>query len=402
MSAKRRTELSSERYKMRKCSCACVFGSCVLAALLTSPLLILENPAHAAPATPPQDSTSLQAAIDALVRAPEGPAGVIVVIDNGSSTRVQTAGVASTGTKPPPTADGHLRVASLTKAMTAAVALRLVEEGTLRLGDTVGDWLPELPAAWHDVSLLQLLNHTSGVPDFAKNPAVAKAISESPTVAPTPSEILAYAGNTTDFPAGARYEYSNSNPFITGLIIQAATGKQYEDVLRAEVLEPLGMKDTYLPAFNDPKVPAPVTRGYQVDDGQREDVTELVAFGGWGWSSGGVVSTPADLTKFVRGYVGGELFGETIQETQHDSMQPGNSDPEGPGRNSAGAGLFTYQTRCGMVYGHTGSVLGYTLFMAATGDGERSVAFAVTTQISDNMVSQLRVAQELAVCAALE
>jgi len=339
-------------------------------------------------------SGALQAALDVLVAAPGGPVGVIVTIEAAAGTGVWTAGEAALGAGAPPSPDAHMRIASLTKAFTATLALRLVDEGVLALHDSVGKWLPELPRAWHPVTLAQLLQHTSGVPDFG-NEAFGRAVSQSPTRSLSPREILAFAGDTLDFEPGSRYTYSNSNPFVTGLIVEAATGRRYSAVLGERVLEPFALRATYLPQPDDPSVRAPVLRGYTSDD--REDVTEAVSFGGWAWASGGLVSTPSDLGKFVRGYVPGAL----LAHVPAAAFIPGNSSPRGPGENSVGLGGFRYETRCGSVYGHTGSILGYTQFMAASADGRRSVTLSISTQYTEPLLPQLRAAEELAVCIAL-
>jgi D-alanyl-D-alanine carboxypeptidase len=370
-------------------------GGLLLGALVT--------PAPAAQAQPtdarPSDSPTLQAALEALTRHPDGPVGVIVTIDDGRSVRVASAGEALLGTQDTPQPEDHVRVASLAKAMTGAALLSLVDEGVLELTDTVGEWLPELPAAWHPVTLRQLLSHTSGLPEFG--PTFADAVVASPTEADPPGEIVALAGDELENPPGSRYAYSNVNPFVTGLIIEAATDAALADVLNERVFEPLDMLDTYLPGPDDPGVAEPTLHGYEQSPDGLEDVTDVVSFGGWAWASGGVVSTSADLTKFVQGYVGGELFGPALRAVQRDSMQPGNSDPRGPGTNLAGLALFRYDTRCGSVFGHTGSVLGYTQFIGASDDGSRSVAFTISTQFSEDLLPALRAAEERAVCLAL-
>jgi len=83
-----------------------------------------------------------------------------------------------------------------------------------------------------------------------------------------------------------RYAYSNSNPFVTGLLIEAVTGRSYAAVLKERVLDPLGLQATYLPGGDDPTVAAPVLRGYAGETG--EDITDGVSFGGWAWASGSV------------------------------------------------------------------------------------------------------------------
>ena len=128
----------------------------------------------------------------------------------------------------------------------------------------------------------------------------------------------------------------------------------------------------------------------------------MVAFGGWAFASGGIVSTPADLTRFARGYVGGELFDDDVRDEQRDFGPARASEPKGPGANAGGLGLYRYRTRCGTVLGHTGSILGYTQLIAASPDGRRALAFTITTQVTDDLLPALRRAQVHAVCAALE
>jgi D-alanyl-D-alanine carboxypeptidase len=118
------------------------------------------------------------------------------------------------------------------------------------------------------------------------------------------------------------------------------------------------------------------------------------------------VSTPADLNSFIRGYVGSRLFGSKTRAQQRRVVEGGSSDPPGPGENAAGLGIFRYKTRCGTVWGHTGSIAGYTQFAAASPDGSRSVTVTVNEQLSPTegapgVFEALRRAEALAVCAAL-
>lgn len=136
------------------------------------------------------------------------------------------------------------------------------------------------------------------------------------------------------------------------------------------------------------------------------DVSEVLA-GGWAWASGGVVSTPRDLNRFTRGYVGGELFRPSVQREQA-RFGPGGSEAPGPGRNSAGLALFRYETPCGTVYGHTGNTLGYTQFAVAGRDGQRSATVSITAQRTRTstgpdaaVFEALRAAELSAVCAAM-
>lgn len=343
----------------------------------------------------------LNRALDELVGMQGGPPGAIVLIQRGRHLSVHSAGVARIGSAHPPRALEHMRIASVSKAFSGATALALVADGRLSLHGTIGELLPDLPAAWHRVTLRQLLGHTSGLPDYTASKAFGEAVGESPTSAPPPRALLAFvADEDLEFRPGSRYQYSNSDNIVVALMIEAVTGTRYARALRRQVLWPLRLRRTSLPAVVE--LPHPFIHGYEPAE-LPEDVSEVVAFGGWAWASGGIVSTPAALNRFVRGYVGGRLYGGSVRARQFVFVPDASSEPPGPGRNAAGLGLFRYDTRCGTVYGHTGSILGYTQLIAATADGRTSVTFTINAQIhgDDATLEQLRAAQEIAICTAL-
>jgi D-alanyl-D-alanine carboxypeptidase len=347
---------------------------------------------------------ALVRALKDLVAMEGGPPGVIAVIQRGKHREIHTFGVANVRTGRPMRIDDRMRIASAAKAFSGAVALSLVSEGKLSLNDTIGELLPELPEAWSEVTLRQLLNHTSGIPDFSLTPEFEEALLASLTKAPPPEELLSFVEEEELlFDPGSEYHYSNSDNIVVALMAEAATGKSYEDLLRELVYKPLGLRNTTLP--RGPNLKKPFIHGYDTSQQPPEDVSELVA-AGWSWASGGIVSTPADLNTFIRGYVGGKLFDERTQAKQRRVVEGGSSEPPGPGKNSAGLALFRYQTRCGTVWGHTGNTLGYTQFMAASPDGRRSATVSINSQLAPpvgdpDAFKALRRAEGLAVCAAL-
>src|SRR5215210_9294768 len=349
---------------------------------------------------------ALDRALKELVAMEGGPPGVIAVVQRGKHRKVHTFGVRNIKSGLPMRVDDRMRIASVAKAFSGAVALSLVSEGKLSLQDTIGERLPELPEDWSGVTLRQLLNHTSGIPDFSLEPDFQKVLLASLTKAPPPEELLSFVEDEELlFDPGSEYHYSNSDNIIVALMVEAATGMSYEDQLRERVYRPLGLRKTTLP--RGPNLRKPFIHGYDNDPSQQppEDVSELVA-AGWSWASGGIVSTPADLHDFIRGYVGGKLFDKRTQAKQRRVIEGGSSEPPGPGKNSAGLGIFRYETRCGTVWGHTGNTLGYTQFMAASPSGSRSVTVSINSQLAPpvgdpDAFKALRRAEGLAVCAAL-
>jgi D-alanyl-D-alanine carboxypeptidase len=349
---------------------------------------------------------ALDRALEELVAMRGGPPGVIAIVQRGPHKEVHSFGVRNLNGDLPLRAKDHMRIASAAKAFSGAVALSLVSKGKLSLHDTIGERLRELPKAWSKVTLRQLLNHTSGVPDFSLDPDFQVALLASLKKAPPPEELLSFVEDEDLlFDPGSEYKYSNSDNIVVALMVEAATGMSYEDQLRERVYSPLGLRKTTLP--RGPNLRKPFIHGYDNDPSQQppEDLSEVVA-AGWAWASGGIVSTPADLNDFIRGYVGGKLFDRQTRAKQRRVVEGGSSEPPGPGKNSAGLGIFRYETRCGTVWGHTGNTPGYTQFMAASPNGSRSVTVSVNTQLTPTdgepgVFEALRRAEGLAVCAAL-
>ncbi|MFJ7988688.1 serine hydrolase domain-containing protein [Streptomyces sp. NPDC096351] len=381
--------------------------SLAAAVVLTAAALgaTLLQPAQAAGGHPPHHDPRLQRQLDRLVAQADGPPGVIALLTRDDRTQVYTAGVGDTATGRPPRPDDHMRIASAAKAFSGAVALRLVDQGRLSLDDTIADRLPGQPAAWGAVTLRQLLAHTSGLPDYSASPEFAAILTADPHHVFDPRRLLDFvADEPLLFRPGALYEYSNSDNIAVALMAEAATGRSYEDLLKELVYRPLGLRRTSLPLGY--RLPRPYLHGYAVDPpAGPEDVSE--AFGASGaWASGGIVSTPRDLTAFIRAYAGPGLLSRRTREEQL-AFRPGDtSEPPGPGTNAAGLAIFQYTTRCGVLYGHTGNTAGYTQLMAASPDGTRSLTFSINTQTSPRvkpaLLARLRTVQEDFACALLK
>ncbi|MFD6434184.1 serine hydrolase domain-containing protein [Streptomyces venezuelae] len=363
---------------------------------------LVSAPAQAA-APSADDGRALRRQLRELTTAPGGPPGVIAVLKRGSRTEVHRAGVAKTGTGRPIATTDHMRIASTAKAFSGAVALRLVSQGKLRLNSTIGEVLPQMPRAWHRVTLRQLLNHTSGLPDFSANPEFLALVRENPRRHFDSRRLLDFvADEPPEFRPGSRYAYSNSDNIAVALMAEAATGCRYEELLDRLVYRPLKLRGTSLPQGY--RMPKPYMHGYDVVPPDRpEDVSEVLSASGV-WASGGIISTPKDMTAFIRGYAGGKLISDRPRRQQLKWVN-GASEPAGPGQNKAGLAIFRYKTRCGVVYGHTGNFPGYTQLIAATPDGKRSLTVSLTTQINKKtkpgLLKRVRSVEENLVCALL-
>ena len=273
-----------------------------------------------------------------------------------------------------------MRIASVSKAFSGAVALSLVDDGRLSLNDTIAARLPILPAAWGAVTLRQLLGHTGGIPNYTTDPEFQQFFGDHLHDSDVTKQQLVHfvADQGLTFEPGTSYAYSNTDNIIVAMMAEAATGKTYEQLLAELVFDPLGITRTRLPA--DFKVPAPLIHGYDTIP-EVEDLTECCSMA-FVSASGGIYSTPRQLTSFTSGYVGGKLFGGPARAAQFEFVDGAGSEPPGPGRNSGGLALFRYKTKCGTVFGHTGNFPGYTQFTAATKNGHRAVTVSVNRQLA--------------------
>jgi len=362
--------------------------------------LCFTGSAAASPAT----DKAFKASLDRVMKAENGPPGVTVQITSNGRSQYYSRGLGdiTAGTKP--RLRDHVRIASVAKAFNGGVALSLVARGKLRLGDTIGKILPGLLPKANRVTLAQMLHHTGGLPDYIKDEKFREALQADPGQFMTPRKLVSFVRHKklTSKP-GKKYEYSDTDNIVVGLMAEKVTGIHYNRLLKRQIYNPLGLNGTSLPRTLN--MPNPYLRGYEIAAGSPpENVTKFIN-PALAWASGGIVSTLPDLGRFMRGYVPGSLFGNRIRIAQR-SWVLGSSSPPGPGHNSAGLALFRYRTKCGTVFGHTGSFPGYRIFAASSSDGRSSIAYIANAQIvpgqgSAEVSRLIRQSQAAAVCHAL-
>src|SRR5258708_2901435 len=143
--------------------------------------------------------------------------------------------------KKPLTTANRFRIGSITKVFTATMILQLVEEGKLKLSDTLDKFFPQIPNA-QKITIAQILAHRSGIPNSRPT---------SKTNAVTKDELLAIISKgTPDFEPDTKHSYSNSGYFILGLIVEKLTVKSYGEALKERITSKIGLKDTYATTGN--------------------------------------------------------------------------------------------------------------------------------------------------------
>ena len=247
-----------------------------------------------------------------------------------------------------------VRIGSITKSFTAVVALQLVGEGRLRLDDTVDRRLPGVLPYGDRVTLRQLLDHTSGVPDDLATPLM-ELYRGDPFRLWTPAETIALIRDQPPrFPARTGWAYSNTDYALIGLMIERVTGDTPRARARSADRAPAGAAAHELPR---PLIGLGrhASRGYSLDfgpdgpvAGTLRDLTDYSP--SFAWAGGNGISTVRDVARFYRSLLRGRLLAPRLLRQALAGVETGR-----PGRRY-GFGLELRDTPYGTLVGHEGDV----------------------------------------------
>ena len=271
----------------------------------------------------------------------------VVLVGRGDDILFQgTYGVESPLTRRPMTTRSRFHLASQGKMFTSVAIARLVEQGRILLGDTVGGLLPGHP--WTEparrITLRQLLSHTGGLGGLFDRPNYVEG-----RVFDTAAERLAiFAAEPLFFTPGERYGYSNEGFETLAAIVEAQTGERFNDHLREHILRGAGMltalPDAPADSLTDRAIPSP----YHEDDvfGARPRTT---ASRGWNaGGAGGGHASAQDMFRFARALVAGRLVSRAMVDTLTAGRVPINGDEQ------YAYGFMTRVVNGRTVFGHSG------------------------------------------------
>lgn len=194
-----------------------------------------------------------------------------------------------------PTAETVYRIGSVTKQMTAAVIMRLVEQGKISLDDPITKYMPQYPTQGHTITIRHLLNHTSGIAGIRAR-QVDEKTRQRLKMDLSRAEILElFTGGAFDFAPGTDYKYNNSAYVLLGMIIEEVTGTPYAAHVERELFEPLGLTRTM---YCDPERIVPDrAEGYEMKDGKLINAPYLsMSVPG---AAGAICSSATDLVKWT-------------------------------------------------------------------------------------------------------
>ncbi|MCX4673920.1 beta-lactamase family protein [Streptomyces sp. NBC_01433] len=325
------------------------------------------------------DADALRAAITGLPRA-DATAALVRVGGTDGGWR-GSAGVHDLVSGRPADPDARFRAGSVTKVFTAAAVLQLAGEGRLAVDRTARHYLPDLvPARYGQVTVRQLLNHTSGIPAADLPGDTVEEWYAHRFDQHTPRGMVASAtAKEREFAPGRSQHYLNINYTVLGLLIERVTGDTYADQVGARVLRPLGLRSTSCPGA-DPRIQGPHNRGYQVFDkpGGGTELRDVSVWGATdGWAAGDIISTTADLERFTKALFRGQVVRGPLLEEMFTLPDPSVREHGSgePAQYSAGLSVLTPGGR--QVWGKTGGRWGCNSVMAATRDLSRTLVYSV-------------------------
>ena len=265
---------------------------------------------------------------------------------------------------PPVSASALWQIGSNTKAFTAVILLQLEAEGKLSIDDPIGTWLPQYPA-WRHITIRQLLDMTSRIPNYTSQPAFADALAANPSARFTTAQLVSYIAGLPLGPKG--WNYTNTDYILAQMIIQKVTHDTYASQLTQRIIDPLRLRSTCLAPYTcPPSDAAQMPAGYLYIAGVPasllgQAVPPLALT--WAQGAGGIVTSLADMTTWDRALYSGQLL-PPRQQNQLESLvseatgQPiARTTPAGP----AGFGLGIQQmtsAQTGPIWDYEGQTFG--------------------------------------------
>ncbi|MEC3917804.1 serine hydrolase domain-containing protein [Nocardia sp. CDC160] len=333
-------------------------------------------------------------ALTLLVRS--GLPGAQAVLSGPDGQHTVAAGSGNLATGAPYADNAHIRIGSVTKTFVATVVLQLVGEGTVDLEAPIERYLPGVVQGngndGNRITVHHLLQHTSGLADFAPEDVAQKLPQQLDQTTDgkayrdyTPADEVRIALSIPpQFEPGAEFRYTNTNYVLLGMMIERLTGHSLADAISTRILEPLGMRDTYIPVAGDTTLRDPHPLGYRKVGDTWVDATDTEV--AWTGAAGAIVSTGSDVNRFFTALVTGKLLpaAQLAQMRQTIPMPPVTE-------MNYGLGLIRFQLPCGsetkQVWGHSGGIPGFSTLAIATDKGTAVTVSINTVDTNDQFAT---------------
>ncbi|MBM3919571.1 MAG: T9SS type A sorting domain-containing protein [Sphingomonadales bacterium] len=219
----------------------------------------------------------------------------------GMGTWKGVTGISHTGT--PMTSDLLFGIASNTKLFTGVLLLKLAENNIVHLNDSLRQYLPAFNHVDSNITIRQLLNHTSGLYDVTSVPGYSDSMLANPNRVFTASELLTWAGPPL-FQTGTGWSYCNTNYLLAALVAESATGRSYSQLLRDSILTPLQLDSTFLDVYES--ILYPIAHPWQ--GGMNFNSTPRTSINSAAWSAGAMYSTSGEMLQWYRALMSGMVL----------------------------------------------------------------------------------------------
>jgi len=334
-------------------------GAAVLAlVVLTADRAMARTQSRLSSASQKAIERGARAAAEDIVRAGGALGAVVAVKLREEGRQVATAGFVERERQTPIDAQRHFQIGSLTKMFTAAATLRLLKDGALRLDERIKGRVSGY-AGGAEVTIRQLLNHTSGIGDAVELFWPAKIY---PTNRFTFDELLTISRlQGQQYPPGARFKYNETGMNILGRITELESGGTLAEFLRRRITGPLGMRDTY--SGTGERWPgAKMARAYfnpAGSDSAIETTTQGDFNLSWAFAAGDMISTADDLLKWGRALLDpANPVGISLRDLTAEPIARQTPGPD----TGYGFGIAEHSLAGRTVWGHGGHVYGYLSF----------------------------------------
>jgi CubicO group peptidase (beta-lactamase class C family) len=360
--------------------------------LIFLPLLCLLI--YAAPVHSQVSSSQIDAQFPASLKSNKFPGAAALVVYNGRTVFRRGYGVTDLRTLEPIDERTNFRLASFTKQFTATCIMLLVHDGKLHYDDHLTDIFPEFPAYGKSITVRNLLNHTSGLEDYEE-----LMLKQYPDTAPEKIPQIHDAGalklleqqTSAKFPAGTKWEYSNSGYAVLAMIVEKVSGKPFGQFLRERIFEPLGMKNTLAYEKGKNKVPHRAYGHTGKNNAWHEtDQSPTSAVLG----DGGIYSSIDDLAKWDRALLLNTLLTEAEMQPALTPVQPTDGPagfPEGK-PVSYGFGWFLDPYKGHKRMSHDGSTIGFVTTIQRFPDDQLTIIILANRTDGDPEVLALKIA----------
>lgn len=260
--------------------------------------------------------------------------------------------------------DNLFQIGSETKTFISTIILQLEAENLLSINDPISKWLPHLPSAWQNITIKQLLNHTSGIFEITETEEFWKIERASGLKKQwTPEELInLVAKKTSYFKPGIGWHYSNTNYYLAGMIIHAVTGKSVEEEMKIRLLEPLKLSNTYyLPRAYSQAILQRMAHGYSDRFSETaQDVTDINM--SMADASGATISTSHDTAILFRKLLATNSILQAKQQNELMSLVDKDGKAISPESKKSGYGLGIgrhIESSGDEIWFHGGGTLGY-------------------------------------------